>query len=116
VVLVIDDDLTSLELVRDYLDGYQVLVTQNPSEGLYIAHRIRPDLIITDVMMPTMSGWDVLKNLKNDPLTAAIPIIVMSILDQKSQGMALGASSYLVKPVRREVLLAQVDQALRGRR
>jgi signal transduction histidine kinase/CheY-like chemotaxis protein len=114
VVLVIDDDSTSLGLVRDYLDGYQVLGTQNPSEGLYIAHRIRPDLIITDVMMPTMSGWDVLKNLKADPLTAAIPIIVMSILDQKSQGMSLGASSYLVKPVLREVLLAEVGQALSG--
>jgi signal transduction histidine kinase/CheY-like chemotaxis protein len=116
VVLVIDDDATSLELVRDYLDGYQVLVTQNPSEGLYLAHRIRPDLIITDVMMPTMSGWDVLKNLKNDPLTASTPIIVMSILDQRSQGMALGANSYLVKPVRRDVLLAQVEQVLHGRR
>ncbi len=115
VVLVIDDDAASLELIRDYLDGCQVISTQNPSEGLYIAHRIRPDLIITDVMMPTMSGWDVLKNLRTDPLTAAIPIIVMSILDQRSQGMALGASSYLVKPVRREMLLAEVEQVLNRR-
>jgi signal transduction histidine kinase/CheY-like chemotaxis protein/putative methionine-R-sulfoxide reductase with GAF domain len=114
VVLVMDDDPTALELVRDYLDpaDYQVIGTQNPSEGLYFAHRMRPDVIITDVMMPTMSGWDVLRNLKNDPLTAAIPVIVMSVLDQRAQGASLGASAYLVKPVKREIMVGGVQQAL----
>jgi len=114
LVLVLDDDPTALGLVRDYLDEatYQVIGTQNPSEGLYFAHRMRPDVIITDVMMPTMSGWDVLRNLKNDPMTAPIPVIVMSILDQRAQGASLGASAYLVKPVKRDTLIDGVRQAL----
>jgi signal transduction histidine kinase len=114
LVLTIDDDPAALQLLRDYLDetAYQVLAAQNPAEALYLAHQLRPSLIITDVMMPTMSGWDVLRTLKSDPQTSAIPVIVVSVIDQKTQGMTLGASGYLVKPVKRETLLDNVRQAL----
>jgi signal transduction histidine kinase/CheY-like chemotaxis protein len=114
LVLVLDDDQTALQLLRDYLKDtdYQILTSENPAEALHLARALQPDLIITDVMMPTMSGWDVLQALKNDASTVSIPVIVLSIIDQKIQGINLGASNYLVKPVRRETLLEQVRMAL----
>jgi signal transduction histidine kinase len=114
LVLVLDDDQTALQLLRDYLkdSDYQMLGSANPAEALHLARALQPDLIITDVMMPTMSGWDVLQALKNDAATVSIPVIVLSIIDQKVQGINLGASTYLVKPVKRDTLLEQVRMAL----
>jgi signal transduction histidine kinase len=114
LVLVLDDDQTALQLLSDYLKDtdYQMIASENPAEALHLARELQPDLIITDVMMPTMSGWDVLQALKNDVDTMSIPVIVLSIIDQKNQGLVLGASNYLVKPVKRETLLEQVKMAL----
>jgi signal transduction histidine kinase/CheY-like chemotaxis protein len=107
IVLVIDDDPAALQLAHDYLDStqYQVVGTNQPAQAVQLARRLHPDVVITDVMMPGMSGWEVLRTLKEDVTTADIPVIVVSVLDQTRQGFYLGAADYLVKPIGRETLL-----------
>ncbi|MEO8393438.1 MAG: ATP-binding protein, partial [Chloroflexota bacterium] len=114
LVLVIDDGPADRQLLQDYLDAadYQVVCTANPGAAQEIVRTLQPDLVITDVVMPEVSGWDVLRGLKADPQTAHIPVIVISILDQPKRGYDLGAADFLVKPVDRETLRAQVQRAL----
>jgi signal transduction histidine kinase/CheY-like chemotaxis protein len=115
LVLVVDDDPGALQLVQDYLsDGvYQVLGTPNPGFALELARRYHPTAIITDIMMPNISGWEVLRELKGDQETAAIPVIVMSMIEQKTIGFYLGASDYLVKPITRAMLLESLARVAR---
>jgi signal transduction histidine kinase/CheY-like chemotaxis protein len=111
-ILAIDDDQTVKELLQRYLnkEGFQVITASNGTVGLSLAREIRPDAIILDVMMPGMDGWTVLTNLKADPEVANIPVIMMSIVDNKNLGYALGASDYLLKPVNREHLTAVLQK------
>jgi len=115
LVLVVDDDPVDRQLVQDYLDGeaYQVVGTANSAGAFELARQLQPDLVITDVMMEDVNGWDVLRALKADDATAHIPVIVHSALDQKPRGMGLGAADYLVKPVEREQFQTQVRRALK---
>lgn len=107
-VLVIDDDPTVHDLMSRFLtkEGFQVMVAPGGEEGLEIARRDRPDLITLDVMMAGMDGWSVLSALKADPETADIPVIVMTMYDDKEMGFALGAADYMTKPVDRDRLLS----------
>jgi signal transduction histidine kinase/CheY-like chemotaxis protein len=111
-VLAIDDDQTIKELLQRYLtkEGFQVITASNGTLGLSLAKEIRPDAIILDVMMPGMDGWTVLSNLKADPEVANIPVIMMSIIDDKNLGYALGASDYLLKPIDRDRLSAVLQK------
>jgi CheY-like chemotaxis protein len=106
-VLVIDDDPTVHDLMRRSLakEGYQVETAFNGEEGLRKARELRPDTITLDVMMPGLNGWSVLAALKQDPGLAHIPVIMLTMVDQRSQGMALGAVEYLSKPFDRGRLL-----------
>jgi signal transduction histidine kinase/DNA-binding response OmpR family regulator len=115
LVLVVDDDPGALQLVQDYLsDGvYQVLGTPNPGSALELARRYHPTAIITDIMMPGISGWEVLRELKGDKDTADIPVIVQSMIEQKTIGFYLGAADYLVKPVTRAALLEALAKVAR---
>jgi signal transduction histidine kinase/CheY-like chemotaxis protein len=107
LVLVVDDDLSTLQLLEDYLSnaGYRVKVTHEPLKIFDYAAKLNPAVIITDVMMPHIDGWEVLRRLKNDPATAEIPVIVLSILDKKTTGFYLGAADYLIKPISQQTLL-----------
>ncbi|HLU11700.1 MAG TPA: GAF domain-containing protein, partial [Oceanobacillus sp.] len=107
IVLVIDDDPAALQLAHDHLDSsqYQVIATSQPSQAIQLAKRLHPDIVIADVMMPGMSGWEVLRALREDAETADIPVIVMAVLNQMRQGVYLGTADYLVKPIGRETLL-----------
>ncbi|MBL8132518.1 MAG: GAF domain-containing protein [Anaerolineae bacterium] len=113
-VLVIDDDPVMLQLIDDYLDSeiFYVIGTGSPSEALALVKSDLPDVVITDLMMPRYSGWEVLQTLKSDPTTAHIPVIIISVLEQQVQGMNAGAAGYLVKPFDRETLTAQIRRAL----
>lgn len=80
--------------------GFEVLIAHDGEEALQVARAERPDLVLLDVVMPRLQGFDVLKALKRDPVTARIPVIVLSNLGQDSdveQAIALGAEAYLVK-------------------
>src|SRR5439155_18393380 len=107
-VLVIDDDVGVRELMVRYLgrDGFRVRTAASGEEGLRLARALRPDAITLDVMMPGMDGWAVLTALKGDPELADIPVIMLTIVDDKQLGFALGASEYITKPVDRERLAA----------
>ncbi|MCB9449973.1 MAG: GAF domain-containing protein [Anaerolineaceae bacterium] len=106
LILVVDDDPLAIQLVQDYLgqDVYQVVGTTNPSEALVMARRLQPAAIIIDIMMPIISGWELLTNLKRDTQTLSIPVIVLSVVEQQTVGYYLGAADYLTKPVNQNVL------------
>jgi CheY-like chemotaxis protein len=106
-VLVIDDDPTVHDLMARYLgrEGFEVVVAAGGKEGLNMAKKVKPDVITLDVMMAEMDGWSVISSLKADPETAEIPVIIMTMLDDKEMGFALGASDYMTKPVNRDRLL-----------
>lgn len=100
-VLAIDDDADARELIRRFLvrEGFRVELAADGVEGLALARRLRPDLITLDVMMPGMDGWAVLASLKSDPELALIPVVMMTMLDNRELGVAMGATDCLTKPV-----------------
>ena len=105
-VLVIDDDPDARDLMRRFLarEGFDTLTAPDAAEGLRLARQFKPTLITLDVVMPRMDGWAVLKELKADPQLAAIPVLMLSILDEQEKGFALGAADYLTKPFDRNRL------------
>jgi signal transduction histidine kinase/DNA-binding response OmpR family regulator len=105
-VLVIDDDAVIQDLLNCFLkkEGYQVAIAKNGEDGLRRARELRPDVITLDVAMPEMDGWTVLSRLKADSELADIPVIMLSMIDDRSTGYALGASEYMTKPVDRDRL------------
>ena len=108
VVVVIDDDRASLDLMSAYLAGQGVRVVRVPDgkEGLDAVRRLQPVATVLDVLLPGIDGWEVLETLRADPKTQALPVIIVSIVDERSRGLAAGAADYLVKPVGRDELLA----------
>lgn len=116
-VVVIDDEPTARDLLQRLLraEGFQVLSAAGGEEGLRLIHAIHPDIITLDLMMPGVDGWTVLTQLKADPATANIPVIVLSILDDKSLGYALGATDYLTKPIDRARLVSILERYRDGK-
>jgi signal transduction histidine kinase/CheY-like chemotaxis protein len=112
-VLVVEDDAHSAELLSVYLEdaGYRIAVARDGAEGLELARRLRPRAVVLDILLPRVDGWDLLGRLKADAATADAPVIVVSMLDERSKGLALGAVEYLVKPVGREELLEALKRA-----
>ncbi len=108
LVLVIDDDFEARDILRRLLlnGGYRVISAPNGEEGLRLARTEQPTAITLDVLMPGMDGWAVLTALKAEPHTAEIPVIMITIVNDKNMGFALGASEFITKPVERPKLLA----------
>jgi CheY-like chemotaxis protein/anti-sigma regulatory factor (Ser/Thr protein kinase) len=108
VVLAIDDDPNVIDLLRENLGdaGYVVIGAENGNAGLQKARGLKPFAIILDIMMPQQDGWQMLHELKSDALTRDIPIIVLSVVDNKELAYRLGAFECLLKPLDREVMLA----------
>ena len=115
-VLVIDDEPTARDMIGRMLakEGYHVVTAANGADGLRLAAEVKPDVITLDIMMPGMDGWSVLSKLKADPAVTAIPVVVLTIIDDRNLGFALGASDYLTKPIDRE-RLAEVLRRVRSR-
>jgi two-component system sensor histidine kinase/response regulator len=111
-ILVIDDDAVVRDLMSRSLTklGFRTVTARTGAEALETAKKVRPRLITLDVMMPEMDGWSVLKLLKADAGTAAIPVIMITIVDNEPMGVGLGAAGYLIKPVDRERLAVLVEQ------
>lgn len=107
-VLVIDDDPAVRRLVGRMLarEGFRVLEAVGGEQGLAMARSETPDVITLDVLMPGMDGWAVLTALKDDPTLAAIPVVMLTITDERKLGFSLGASEYLTKPIDRAQLSA----------
>ncbi len=109
-----DDDDHIRELLKQELNGvgYQVWEARDGREALAQIRQERPALVILDVMMPEMNGFDVAAVLKNDPQTMDLPIIILSILKDEERGYRLGVDRYLTKPVETGVLLEEVERLL----
>ncbi|HET7025484.1 MAG TPA: response regulator [Gemmatimonadales bacterium] len=114
LVLVIDDDADARVLMRQYLEhaGYAVVAAGNGADGLALARAHRPAAITLDLMMPEMSGWDVMRALKAEPDLAAIPVVVVSIVAAEQEGRILGVMDLLPKPVDRDLLVSTVRRIL----
>jgi PAS domain S-box-containing protein len=106
-VLVIDDDPAVSELIGRLLvrEGFRAEIARSGAEGLRLARELRPTVITLDVMMPQMDGWSVLAALKSDPELCTIPVVMLTITDNRNLGFTMGAAEYLTKPVERERLL-----------
>jgi CheY-like chemotaxis protein len=109
-ILVVDDDPNIRELLLQELTeaGYQVQLAGDGREALRAVRGDRPDLVLLDVMMPEMNGFDVAAVLKNDPLTMDIPIVILSIVQDRDRGFRLGVDRYLTKPIDTELLFREV--------
>jgi signal transduction histidine kinase/CheY-like chemotaxis protein len=113
-ILVVDDDAHIRELLHQQLEneGYNVREAKDGVDAIQQIKIIRPDLIILDVMMPQINGFDVAAVLKNDPQTADIPIIILSIVENKERGYHIGIDRYLTKPINTEQLLNEIGSLL----
>jgi signal transduction histidine kinase/CheY-like chemotaxis protein len=109
-VLVIEDDPGAVRLVREVLEsvGWRVHAAVDGESGLAAARVHRPDAIVLDVLLPGMDGWDVLRTLKADRLLRDVPVLMLTVVDEREVGLALGATDYLVKPVDRAALLSRL--------
>jgi PAS domain S-box-containing protein len=111
-VLVIDDDAAARNLLLRFLtkEGFRVVEAAGGEAGLRLAAELKPDVITLDVVMPGMDGWAVLSALKADPSLVDIPVIMLTIADEKNLGYTLGASEYLTKPINRRRLASVVKR------
>lgn len=114
-ILVIDDEETTVQLIAFLLDkrGYEVVKAYSAEEGLRLAYRYQPDLVLLDIMMPDMDGWEVCKRLRE---MSDVPIIFLTARDETSdivRGLEMGADDYVAKPYNNEELIARVRAHLR---
>ena len=107
VVALVDDDRASLDLMSAYLDGAPVRVVRAADgvEALELIRTVGPAAVVLDIKLPRLDGWQVLAELKADDATAAIPIVIASVIDDRPRGLALGADVHLLKPVSRDDLI-----------
>ena len=115
-ILVVEDDPNASELITHHLTeaGYAVAHAFDGKGAVKIARRLRPDAITLDILMPEKDGWEVLGELKSTPETRDIPVIIVSISEDRGLGFSLGAIEWLVKPVDKETLIEVVSKAVVG--
>jgi hypothetical protein len=115
-VLVIEDDPATRQLLVRMLgkDGFRVLEAAGGEDGLALARAERPDVITLDVLMPGLDGWGVLAVLKSEPALASIPVVMLTISDERGLGFSLGAAEYLTKPIERAQLSAVLSRYRRS--
>ena len=113
LVLVAEDEGAAQELLVSHLEeaGYRVITVASGAEAVQAAIRLHPDVITLDLLMPGKSGWQTLDELKKIPATAAIPVIIVSVVEERKKGLSVGATDYLVKPVSKERLLETIRRA-----
>ncbi|MGA9120088.1 MAG: response regulator [Bacteroidota bacterium] len=112
LALIVEDSPQAGELLRMHIEsaGYRTAVASNGVDAVDMAKRLRPSVITLDLMLPMKDGWQVLKDLKRHPLCKNIPVIIVSIADEKNLGFSLGAVDYFVKPVNKDELIQALDR------
>lgn len=118
-VLIVDDSPTEVHVLKTWLEknGFETLTAENGEEGVKTAKSEKPDLIVMDVVMPGMSGFQATRQLHKDADTANIPVLIVTTKDQETDkvwGMRQGAADYLVKPVTEQQLVDKVKAILGG--
>jgi CheY-like chemotaxis protein len=117
LILCIDDDAEVIDLLRRYLipEGYSVRGAGSGEEGIRLAQELRPAVITLDIMMPEKDGWQVLRELKNNPATKDIPVIIHSIIENRPLALSLGALEVIAKPSEPKKVLSVVERACRSK-
>jgi signal transduction histidine kinase/DNA-binding response OmpR family regulator len=117
-ILVIEDDRAAAQLLQSHLTsaGYDAVLCDQPGRALEMAAELRPAAITMDIIMKPANGWELLSAFKSDQRTTNIPVILVTIVDQPAKGASLGADEYIVKPVKKAMLLAAVERCLNRRR
>ncbi|GHO46354.1 response regulator [Ktedonospora formicarum] len=112
LVVAVDDNPDVLELITASLEQtpYRVVGVQDPAQAVAVIQELKPNAITLDIMMPQINGWQILHQLKSNPATSTIPVILLTVLEDRSAGYVLGADEYLVKPVARDALLRVLHQ------
>ncbi len=118
-ILVVDDSPTEVHVLQTMLEkhGHEVVVATSGEEGIETAKQILPDMVLMDVVMPGMNGFQATRQLSKEPTTSAIPVIVVTTKDQETDkvwAMRQGAKDYIVKPVQEKALIEHVNMALTG--
>ncbi|HET9680270.1 MAG TPA: response regulator [Gammaproteobacteria bacterium] len=118
-ILIVDDSPTEVHVLKTWLEkhSFDTLTAESGEEGLAVARSEKPDLVVMDVVMPGMSGFQATRQLHKDPGTANIPVLIVTTKDQETDkvwGMRQGAADYLVKPVTEDQLVAKVSSLLGG--
>jgi twitching motility two-component system response regulator PilH len=116
-IMIVDDSPTDAHLLQKMLEknGYQTLTAGNGNEGIEVARLMRPDLILMDVVMPGLNGFQATRELSSNPETSSIPVIIVTRKDQKVDrvwGIRQGARDYITKPVSETDLLSLINEAL----
>lgn len=116
-IMIVDDSPTDMHLLKKILEknGFNTLTASGADEGIQVAKRERPDLILMDVVMPGLNGFQATRELSSDPETSAIPVIIVTRKDQQVDrvwGMRQGARDYITKPVKEGKLMSLIREAL----
>jgi len=116
-VLVVEDDVSAFDAISRHLHsaGYHAVRAKQGEEALRLARLLKPVAITLDLVLPGMDGWELLKKLKLDPETCGIPVVIVSMIDNRELGIALGAHDYFLKPVDRRRLIDRIQQFTSGR-
>lgn len=117
-IVIVDDEVDMAQLLQIELEteGYEVAMVHDGQSGLELIRNLNPSLVILDVMMPDMTGYEVLKSLKEDPSTRDIPVIMLTakgLEDDIQKGLDLGADDYISKPFHSGLLIKRIQTALR---
>jgi signal transduction histidine kinase/DNA-binding response OmpR family regulator len=121
-ILLVEDDASAVRLIRAYLEPerYDVRIASSGEDAIEAARAVRPSAILLDILLPGIDGWEVLRRIKDDEELRDIPVVILTVVDERDVGFALGAVDYLVKPVDRTALLGSlerhVDRAALGSR
>jgi signal transduction histidine kinase/CheY-like chemotaxis protein len=112
LVLIIEDEPSAARLLRTYAEtiDVEVVLANDGERGLRAARERLPDAIVLDVLLPGIDGWEVLRELKSDPATRDVPVIIVTVVDERGVGLALGADDYFVKPVDRNALIDRLSR------
>ena len=115
LLLIVQGDAAAREALVDYLEpqGYRTEVATSSDEALLKARDLHPDAITLDLLIPEAEGWNTLRDLRQTPETARIPVLVVSVMDETRDNLTAGAAAYLVKPVDRQILLGALRQHVR---
>lgn len=111
-ILIIEDDVAGREVMMRYLEdeGYHVMLAGDGESGIRLAKDLVPGAILLDIMLPDISGWDVLSEIKKESSLADTLVIMVSALDEKNKGFALGATDYMVKPINKSILMNMINK------
>jgi twitching motility two-component system response regulator PilH len=117
LIMIVDDSPTEVHVIKTALErhGYDTVSAANGSECLTLAREVRPDLILMDVVMPGINGFQATRTLTRDPQTRSIPIVMITTKDQETDriwGMRQGAVDYMIKPVSAAELIAKAQEIL----